>query len=252
MGGEYINLSSGNLIQEHLCCIIREKKPHPGVEAKRRWLAARLPEGHMFRKLNAKGCAFIEYAPLERAWVPVMGENYLYIYCLWVDGALKKHGYGQELMEYCIFDARSKAKSGICMLGADKQKAWLSDQSFAQRFGFQPVDRTEDGYQLLALSFDGTEPRFAPRVRHPELPDQQLTIYYDMQCPFILDRVDKLRAYCTEHAIPAAFVLVDTLAKAKSVPGVFNNWAVFYHGKQQTVNQLSPAMLEKLISRCDG
>ena len=73
-----------------------------------------------------------------------------------------------------------------------------------------------------------------------------------MQCPFILDRVDKLRAYCTEHAIPAAFVLVDTLAKAKSVPGVFNNWAVFYHGKLQTVNQLSPAMLEKLISRCDG
>ena len=76
MGGEYINLSSGNLMQEHLCCFIRQKAQHPGVEAKRRWRAARLPEGHMFRKLDAKGCAFIEYAPLERAWVPFLCENF--------------------------------------------------------------------------------------------------------------------------------------------------------------------------------
>ena len=32
----------------------------------------------MFRKLDAKGCAFIEYAPLEKAWVPIEGENYYY------------------------------------------------------------------------------------------------------------------------------------------------------------------------------
>ncbi|MEI3123769.1 MAG: hypothetical protein V8S81_08330 [Oscillospiraceae bacterium] len=56
----------------HLCCIIRTKKPHPGVETKRAWLAERLREGHVFRKLDVKGCAFIEYAPLETAWVPVL------------------------------------------------------------------------------------------------------------------------------------------------------------------------------------
>lgn len=38
------------------------------VEAKREWLRERLKEGHVFRKLNVKGTAFIEYAPLERAW----------------------------------------------------------------------------------------------------------------------------------------------------------------------------------------
>jgi len=249
LGGEYINLSPGNLMQEHLCCIIRQKAQHPGVEAKRRWLAARLPEGHMFRKLDAKGCAFIEYAPLERAWVPILGENFLYIYCLWVDGALKHHGYGHALMEYCIFDAQSKAKSGICILGADKQKAWLLDQSFAKQFGFQTVDQTENGYQLLAMSFDGSKPRFAPQVHHPEIPEQKLVIYYDMQCPFILERVEKLKAYCTAHRIPATFVLVDTLVKAKNLPGVFNNFAVFYHGKLQTVNQLNPVMLEKMLDR---
>ena len=53
-------------------------------EAKRQWLSYRLKEGHVFRKLNEKAVVFIEYAPLETAWVPITGYNYYYIYCLWV------------------------------------------------------------------------------------------------------------------------------------------------------------------------
>ena len=112
MDTEFINLDSGNIASAHLCCIIRTQKAHPGVEAKRAWLAARLDEGHVFRKVNAKGCSFIEYAPLETAWAPVVGDNYLYIYCLWVLGDLKGHGYGRQLMEYCIADAKARGKSG--------------------------------------------------------------------------------------------------------------------------------------------
>ena len=66
MDAGFINLTPENLDGEHLCCIIRSKKAHPGVEAKRQWLADRLKEGHIFRKLNAKATVFIEYAPLER------------------------------------------------------------------------------------------------------------------------------------------------------------------------------------------
>ena len=35
MNTNFINLTTENLPAEHLCCIIRSKKPHPGVEAKR-------------------------------------------------------------------------------------------------------------------------------------------------------------------------------------------------------------------------
>lgn len=116
---DFINLTAENLAEEHLCCIIRSKKPHPGVEAKRQWLADRLGEGHVFRKLDAKGTVFIEYAPLETAWVPIEGENYLYLYCLWVTGAAYKgKGYGRALMEYCLNDAKERGRSGVCMLGA--------------------------------------------------------------------------------------------------------------------------------------
>ncbi len=73
MDGHFIDSTPESLADEHLCCIIRSKKPHPGAEAKRRWLADRLQEGHVFRKLQAKATVFIEYAPLETAWVPHRG-----------------------------------------------------------------------------------------------------------------------------------------------------------------------------------
>lgn len=76
MDAEFVTLTPENLAQETLCCIVRTRTKHPGVEAKRAWLAERLPEGHVFCKLRGNGCAFVEYAPLETAWVPVLGENY--------------------------------------------------------------------------------------------------------------------------------------------------------------------------------
>lgn len=247
MEAKFINLTPQNIENEHLCCIIRTK-PNPGTDSKRKWLAERLPEGHIFRKLNIKGCVFIEYAPLEKAWVPIIGDNFYYIYCLWIQGSPKGCGYGRQLMEYCIADAKSHGKSGICMLGAKKQKNWLSDQKFAKKYGFKAVDETSDGYELLALSFDGTMPKFSPTVKQ-EIAEKELTIYYDYQCPYIFQRIEKLRTYCDEKSISAKFILVDSLEKAKSLPCVFNNWAAFYGGKFITVNQLDGAAAEKIIAK---
>lgn len=249
MEGKFVNLTPENLATEQLCCIVRLKKAHPGVEAKRAWLAERLREGHVFRKLAGNECAFIEYAPVETAWVPVEGDNFLYIYCLWVQGAPKGHGYGRQLMEYCLADARVQGKSGVCMLGAERQKNWLSNQRFAEKFGFVPVDETADGYRLLALSFDGSKPRFAPHAKAQRIAQQELTVYYDDQCPFIYQRIEKMRDYCAQAGIPVQLVHVSSLAQAKALPCVFNNWAVFYQGQFVTVNQLDGPAIQKLMEK---
>lgn len=249
MSNDFVNLTAENLEKEHLCCIIRSKKTHPGIEAKRQWLSERLKEGHVFRKLNEKATVFIEYAPLETAWVPITGDNYYYVYCLWVSGSCKGKGYGRALMEYCVADARENGKSGICMLGSNKQKAWLSDQTFAKKFGFEVVDTTEQGYELLALSFDGTSPRFAQSVENKGIEKQELTIYYDMQCPYIYQNLETVKKYCDINEIPVSVILVDTLQKAKELPCVFNNWGVFYKGKFQTVNLLDAASLERILKK---
>lgn len=237
MNTDFINLTTENLADEHLSCI-RSKKFHPGIEAKRQWLSDRLKEGHVFRKLNAKATVFIEYAPLETAWVPITGDNYYYIYCLWVNGSAKGNGYGKSLIEYCLADAKEKGKSGVCMLGAKKQKSWLSDQSFAKKYGFEVVDTTDNGYELLALSFDGTMPKFAQQAKKQKIESEELTIYYDMQCPYIHRNIEMIKRYSETNDIPVSFIHVDTLQKAKELPCVFNNWAVFYKGSFVTVNLL--------------
>lgn len=249
METDFINLTAENLDSEHLCCIIRSKKPHPGVEAKRQWLADRLKEGHVFRKLNAKATAFIEYAPLESAWVPIEGENYFYLYCLWITGNCKGKGYGKELMEYCLADAKAKGKSGVCMLAAKKQKSWLSDQAFAKKYGFEAVDTTDSGYELLALSFDGTMPRFTENAKKEKIGSQELTIYYDMQCPFICQYIERVKQFCNEKEVPLQLIQVDTLEKAKGLPCVFNNWAVFYKGNFQTVNLVDSTAISRILKR---
>lgn len=250
MDTDYINVTAENLADEHLCCIIRSKKSCPGVDAKRQWLSERLREGHVFRKLNAKAAVFIEYAPLETAWVPITGDHYYYLYCLWVSGGFKGKGHGKALMEYCLADAKEKGKSGVCMLGAAKQKHWLSDQGFAKKYGFEVVDTTGYGYDLLALSFDGTKPRFAPSVKSQGIESKDLTIYYDMQCPYIYQTVEAVTQYCQFNGVPVSFIQVDTLQKAKELPCVFNNWAVFYKGKFETVNLLLDiAALKRILKK---
>ena len=249
MNTDFVNLTTENLTNEHLCCIIRSKKPHQGIDAKRQWLSDRLSEGHVFRKLNAKATVFIEYAPLETAWVPVIGNNYYYVYCLWVLGSDKGKGYGKLLMEYCLADAKEKGKSGICMLGAKKQKSWLSDQSFAKKFGFEVVDVTDDGYELLALSFDGTIPAFAPNAKKQKIESNVLTIYYDMQCPYIYQKIELIKQYCETNNVPVSLIQMDTLQKAKELPCVFNNWGVFYKGNFETVNLLDVSYLERILKK---
>ncbi len=247
MDAEFINLTPENLCDEHVCCIIR-KNAHSGIDAKKKWLSERLKEGHIFRKLNVNACVFIEYAPLEKAWVPIEGDNFYYIYCLWIQGAPKGCGYGRSLMEYCINDAKKNGKSGVCILGAKKQKNWLSDQNFAKKFGFETADETNDGYELLTLSFDGSKPRFSPSVKQ-KTSGKPLVVYYDYQCPYIYQRIEKLKTFCAEKDIDAKFILVNSLETAKNLPCVFNNFAVFFNGEFVTVNQIDGATAEKIIKK---
>ena len=94
---------------------------------------------------------------------------------------------------------------------------------------------------------DGASPKFAPNAKKQGIENQELTVYYDYQCPYVYQSVERLKKYCEENGVPASFLQVDTLQKAKELPCVFNNWAVFYRGKYKTVNLLDVAGLIKIL-----
>lgn len=228
---EYINLTPENMAKEHICCAIGDKKHQAGVENKKEWIRAKLSDGHVFRKLDARGKTFIEYEPIETAWVPVDGKNYEYIYCLWVAGSFKGQGIAGELMEYAISDSKEKGMSGICTLASKKKKPFLGEKKFFEHYGFKVVDSIGD-YELLALAFDGNPmPAFSDSARKMKIDADEFTVFYSPACPYVEYEVKELSDYAEENGIAIHFIRIDSLEKAKNAPCVFNNWANFYRGE---------------------
>ena len=244
---EYINLDYKNISDEHICCAIGDPKHQMGVEAKKEFIKSKFKDGHVFRKLDARGKTFIEYEPVETAWVPISGKNYEYIYCLWVAGSFKGKGIAKELLEYAINDAKSKKMSGLCTLVSKKKKPFIGDKSFFEHFGFKVVDSIND-YELLALQFDDNDvPRFNDNARSMKIDSKDFTIYYSNLCPYVEYEVKELTEYAKEKNIKLEFIKVDTLEKAKNMPCVFNTWANFYKGEFISNTILNSNSFEKLI-----
>lgn len=245
---EYVNLTLENILDEHICCAIGDKKHQCGVDKKKEWIKNKLKDGHVFRKLNVRGKIFIEYEPIETAWVPINGKNYEYIYCLWVAGSFKGNGIARELLEYAIEDSKEKGMSGICTLTSKKKKPFIGDKQFFLYYGFQVVDEIGD-YELLALQFDNSDtPRFNDNARTMKIDNEDFTIYYSNECPYVEYEVQELTLYAKEKNIKINFIKIDTLEKAKNAPCIFNNWANFYKGKFVSNTILNANSFEKLIN----
>lgn len=246
---EYINLTLENINEEHICCAIGDPKHQVGVDHKKEQIKNKLKDGHVFRKRNVRGKIFIEYEPIETAWVPISGKNYEYIYCLWVAGSFKGKGIAKELLEYAINDSKKKGMSGICTLTSKKKKPFIGEKSFFEHYGFKVVDSIQD-YELLALQFDNNDtPKFNEKARLMKIDNQNFTIYYSNECPYVEYEVKELSEYAKKNHIKINFIKIDTLEKAKEVPCIFNNWANFYKGKFVSNTILNANSFEKLIQR---
>ena len=223
---EYINLDEKNIDEEHICCA---------------------KDGHVFRKLNARGKIFIEYEPIETAWAPVNGHNYMYIYCLWVAGSFKGKGIGRELLESAIEDAKAKKMNGICTIVTQKKKPFIGDKKFFEHFGFKVVDTIND-YELMVLQFNDKEiPKFNDSARKMEIDSKDFTIYYSNECPYVEYEIKELSDYAKEKGIKLEFIKIDSLEKAKNAPCIVNNWANFYKGKFISNTILNANAFEKLL-----
>lgn len=223
---KYYNITIENIDSERFCCF------NQGDTYKRKWLKEQLKQGHIFRKLNIDGKVFIEYAPLELSYVPILGENYLYIYCLKVETKYKGNGYGKELLNYVINEAKRLNKSGVCVLATTKKQLFMQEDSFFLHHQFKVVDKIGH-YELLALSFNSTYPYFSPTINN-HIDDKQTTIYYTYQCPYVQSRIEELT-----KSYNIKLIEVNSLNQAKNLPCLFNNYALFINKKFITCSILN-------------
>ena len=128
-----------------------------------------------------------------------------------------------------------------------KKKPFLGEKKFFEHYGFKVVDVISD-YELMALKFKDSEfPKFNEKARTMKIDDQDFTIYYSNECPYVEYEVKELSDYAQKKNIKLNFIKIDSLEKAKNVPCIFNNWANFYKGEFISNTILNANAFEKLL-----
>ncbi len=227
---DYIRITKENIDQEHICCAMSGKQSL----AKKEWLKQRFDEGLVFYRSRERGKCFIEYIPAENAWVPIEANGYLYIDCLWIAGAMKGHGYSNDLLNECIRDAKAQGRKGVCILSAEgKKREFLSDPKYLAYKGFTAADISDCGISLmyLPLSPNAEPPRFKECARHPQAAEDGFVLYYTDQCPFTYYWVPRVQEAARAHGVPLKSIHITDRETAQSAPAPVTTYALFRDGK---------------------
>lgn len=227
---EYIRITKDNIDTEHICCAMSGKQSL----AKKEWLKQRFDEGLVFYRSQERGKCFIEYIPAENAWVPIEAEGYLYINCLWIAGAMKGHGYSNDLLDASIRDARMQGRRGLCILSSEKRKKeFLSDPKYLAYKGFAVADTSEAGITLMYLPLDpaAKPPRFKDCARHPRAEGEGFVLYYTDQCPFTCYWVPRVEEAAREHGVRLRVIHIKDKESAQNVPAPVTTYALFREGR---------------------
>lgn len=248
---EIIDVTLDNLAQEHICCALSDKKGECGVADKKAWLAQRLEEGLVFKKLDVRGKAFIEYLPAEAAWCPLDAPGYLYIDCFWVAGQYKGQGYGRALLEACLADTQAKGKAGLVALSSAKKRSYLSDGAYLKGKGFLLADTAAPYFELLYLPLrpDAPIPQFKPCAKEGRIEQTGLVLYYTHQCPFAANYAARLPELAAERGVALKAVRLSSGEEARNAPTAFTTFSLFDQGQLVTHEIMNEKKLDQYLQR---
>lgn len=191
---------------------------------------------------------FIEYIPCEKAFAPIIADDYLYINCLWVSGKFKGQGYADQLLQHCIDDAKAKNKKGLMALGSKKKMHFLSDPKYLKYKGFKVCDTLDSGFELLYLPFeDGEQPKFNETVKTPFSFEEEVVIVYSNGCPHTDKYIKIDEAVLRAKGMTYQLIKLDNLQAARRAVIPCTNFALIINNKFICSEVLSEKKLNKYL-----
>lgn len=245
---EYVQVTKDNIDAEHICCAMSNNQSL----AKKEWLKERFSDGLVFLKSEERGKCFIEYMPAKDAWIPILANDYMYINCLWVSGSFKGHGYSNDLLDYCIQDAKQKGYKGLCILSSLKRKKeFLADSKYLAHKGFMVADTCDCDICLMYLPFEkeASTPRFKECAKKLSIEEMGYVLYYTDQCPFTKYWVNRLQKTALENDVDLRVIYVKDLRRAQNMPCPVSTYALFKDGKFITHAVQSDKKFLKLVEK---
>jgi GNAT superfamily N-acetyltransferase len=221
-----------------------------GYDAKMEWMQARLREGMCYRLLRVRGrrAGMIESIPGEYAWRGVDVKGYLFIHCFWVVGKNRGHGYGRQLLETCLQDARGT--NGVAVMVSKAH--WLPTPKLFLKNGFDLADHAEPSFNLLVKRFN---PEAAlPSFKQPaqSIPTG-LTLYHSDQCPYTQNVPDIVAKVGDQLNIPVNIIRLDSAKAAQELPGPNGTLAYYFNGELLTYRPTGMVkLLELLVPKLAG
>ena len=235
-----MDLNSENISSEHICCAISDKKCSDSYQAKKDWLTKEFNNGYVFRRINERAKVFIEYGPVENAWIPITAPNYLNINCFWVSGKYKKNGYGKELLKTAIEGATNQGKDGLVTVVGTKKFHFMSDTKWFLKQGFEEVERISSGFSLLVNKINpkANLPIFNDSVKSGECDEKNgIVVYYSNRCPFAeFHAKNSLVETAKKRKLPLQLIKLETMEQTQSAPSPATIFSLFLNGKFMTTD----------------
>ncbi len=235
-----IKLDQNNISEEHICCAISDKKCKESYELKKDWLRKEFDNGYVFQRIDARAKVFLEYGPAEKGWVPINADNYLLLNCFWVSGKYKGHGYGKQLLQKALDDAKARGRNGLVTVVGTKKFHFMSDTKWLLRQGFELCESLPNGFSLLVkkIKAEAPDPSFKESVLSGECEDKEgLVAYFTNRCPFSEYHVQtSLKETAEKRSIPLKIIKLETMEQAQNAPTPATIFSLFYNGKFVTTD----------------
>jgi hypothetical protein len=203
---------------------------------KSEWMKKRYKEGLKLKILHSDShgsVGMIEYIPGEYAWRAVEADGYMFIHCLMINKSeYKGKGYGAELLQRCISDAKKAKMLGVAIMTS--AGTWMADKDLFLSHGFELIDSAPPRFDLLALKFKKNAPSPTFRQKAAKISGKYtkgLTIFWSDQCPYIGKSVADVAEAAESLGIKPKLVELEDCRDAQKMTNPYGTYSMIYKGK---------------------
>ena len=241
-----INVNQENINNFPSICFC--KKNSVGLNNKLDWINKRQKEGLKIKFLiddeTNKVHGYIEYSDGENAWRAIDAKDYLFIHCIWITpNKYKKKGYGSNLIEECIKDA--KGKLGVAVITSDD--SFMASKDIFKKNGFKQIE--EDGKQQLLVK----ELKKGPLPKFKDYKKQLAKfkgwhIVYSNQCPWVARFIDELDKKI-KNKLKLKITELKTSKQAQNAPSIYSVFSLIHDGKILADHYISSTRFNNIIKK---
>ncbi|WP_026675663.1 GNAT family N-acetyltransferase [Alkalihalobacterium bogoriense] len=228
---------------------LRSKKKSPGYINKNKWLHDRFEEGLRYIQLidNKKQVGFIEYTDSEHSSRVVHADNYSVIHCLWVSETGK--GYGSELINKCLQDAKQQGKHGVVVV-TNPSTSWTPSKEIFLNNGFTLIEEAPYQFELLVYPFEKSPilPYFPTNWEERLKKYNNLTVLRSFQCPFVDVATENIKEGAKKLGLEVTIINIKSREELMELsPTPYGIFSLIYKGKLISFHRLTVHSVTKRI-----